>query len=308
MGCDIHTMVEIKRQRYKDRNTDEGWRWVKLDAEELHIPNPYHDPDSESEYWRKQPKYTDEPFGERNYDLFALLADVRNGFGFAGVPRHQPIVPLSEPRGVPDDASHAWLETVEQWDSDMHSHTYFTLQELLDFQAEGRFGQGMRRTGAITAEQYEKIKASGFTLKPDGWSGSVSGNGIVTISPDQYDAGSRAPEFPPEELAEMRARWKEAKAKRGEVWTDADDKRFDEWTGVPHRTYIQYHWEDSMEGSVGALVAAIEAAKRFADDRPPLDKLGEPDYQGKKIEDEPGWHGHGGIPYENIRFVMGFDN
>ena len=27
-----------------------------------------------------------EPYGGRNYTLFAALSDVRNGFGFAGVP------------------------------------------------------------------------------------------------------------------------------------------------------------------------------------------------------------------------------
>ena len=39
----------------------------------------------------------------RNYLLFSVLADVRNGTGFAGVITYKPVVPISEPRGLPDD-------------------------------------------------------------------------------------------------------------------------------------------------------------------------------------------------------------
>lgn len=41
---------------------------------------------------------------DRHYFLFAWLADVRNGFGFAGVRTHEPIKPiLAERRGLPGD-------------------------------------------------------------------------------------------------------------------------------------------------------------------------------------------------------------
>ena len=59
----------------------------------------------------------------RNYHLFSILADVRSyGEGNA----------ITEPRGVPDDASDAYLYIVEQWKGDGHSHSYFTLTELLE--------------------------------------------------------------------------------------------------------------------------------------------------------------------------------
>ena len=59
----------------------------------------------------------------RNYHLFSILADVRSyGEGDA----------IAEPRGVPDDASYAYLYIVEQWKGDGHSHSYFTLTELLE--------------------------------------------------------------------------------------------------------------------------------------------------------------------------------
>lgn len=36
----------------------------------------------------------------RHYQLFAMLAGVRNGTGFAGVKTGEPVKPISEPRGV----------------------------------------------------------------------------------------------------------------------------------------------------------------------------------------------------------------
>lgn len=41
----------------------------------------------------------------RNYRTFAVLAGVRNGYGFAGFDKGDPITPTSQPRGLPDDLS-----------------------------------------------------------------------------------------------------------------------------------------------------------------------------------------------------------
>lgn len=71
-------------------------------------------------YWSNYPSCL---YRGRNYSLFSRLADVRSyGDGTA----------ISEPRGVPDDASDAYLYIVEQWKGDGHSHSYFTLTELLE--------------------------------------------------------------------------------------------------------------------------------------------------------------------------------
>jgi hypothetical protein len=66
----------------------------------------------------------------RNYGLFAILAGVRNGRGFAGVKIGEPTTPISEPRGIPEDASPAYREIAEHWGSDGHSHSWLTLAEL----------------------------------------------------------------------------------------------------------------------------------------------------------------------------------
>lgn len=57
----------------------------------------------------------------RNYSTFAFLANVRNSFGTKGF----------EPKGSPEDMSDEAKKLVEEWD-DGHSHSYLTLQELID--------------------------------------------------------------------------------------------------------------------------------------------------------------------------------
>lgn len=89
-------------------------RWISVDTWEA---EDYGDGDM---HWSNYPSCL---YRGRNYHLFSILADVRSyGDGTA----------ISEPRGVPDDASDAYLYIVEQWKGDGHSHSYFTLTELLE--------------------------------------------------------------------------------------------------------------------------------------------------------------------------------
>ena len=110
MGCDIHCYAERK-------NKDGKWKiignvekeedgWISIDYE------PYHD---------------------RNYNLFAILANVRNETAFAGCKTGEGFNPISNPKGVPSDASEEYASLIKQWDSDGHSHSYLTLRELLDY-------------------------------------------------------------------------------------------------------------------------------------------------------------------------------
>lgn len=97
MGCDIHAVIEYDQyEKEYAKKTDK----------------PYN-----RSWW---------PFAERvdinrHYALFAKLAGVRND---------GTIQPLSEPRGVPDDASHAYSDYAKEWDGDAHSHSYFDFSEL----------------------------------------------------------------------------------------------------------------------------------------------------------------------------------
>ena len=126
MGCDIHFFTERwtsdnKYEGPKDlsedrdsklqeilENTEPNYRWVSADSW------------SKDDSWHADELYTD-----RNYYLFAILADVRNGIG--------KVEPIDCPRGVPDDASSGYKYAVDRWDGDAHSHSYFNLDELINF-------------------------------------------------------------------------------------------------------------------------------------------------------------------------------
>lgn len=65
-----------------------------------------------------------EEFERRNYSTFSILAGVRSSFN---------VKPISEPKGVPEDASEETKTNIEEWNGDGHSHSYLTLKELDTF-------------------------------------------------------------------------------------------------------------------------------------------------------------------------------
>lgn len=144
MGCDIHFYVE-KRVR------GDVWRFVG------------------------GTEYEDRLYTCRNYDLFAILANVRNGRGFAGINTGDGFVPIDMPRGVPSDASTGYICEVNSWDGDGHSHSYFTVAELIAYD----WTQETTHRGCVSAREFAHFHLSG---KPNSWSGSVSGVGVEHVS------------------------------------------------------------------------------------------------------------------------------
>lgn len=154
MGCDIHAGIE-----YFDGN-----KWV------AHLmPNKYFG------------KLDDEPelsakldLG-RNYDMFAILGNVRNGTGFAGCLTGTQFVPITDNRGTPEDVS----PEVRAVLSDEHSPTWLTLKELLEYDWSARHTS----YGVIDAKTFEKWdRVREWNPQPDSWCGDVSGYGIKHIS------------------------------------------------------------------------------------------------------------------------------
>ena len=136
MGCDIHLFVEVRKdgkwEAVKDIDKIALWQaqenlkdFENLDEGEV---SGYTEMDFiERVEQESRPKYMF-LYNGRNYNLFSMLADVRNGYKCNG--KLYMITPISEPRGVPADASTAYKEYVEEWGADGHSHSYFTLAEL----------------------------------------------------------------------------------------------------------------------------------------------------------------------------------
>ena len=153
MGCDIHIFAETKLRDYWTY-TDKFWE------------NTYYNKDSRPCAWNTQ--LTDEPYDGRNYDLFALLANVRNGRGFAGCDTGDTIIPIAKPKGLPSDVSEEIQEKSDRWDTDGHSHSYLTLSELTNAQVQ----RIKISRGWVTSGEYIKFKECG---KPSEWWGGVGG-------------------------------------------------------------------------------------------------------------------------------------
>lgn len=125
MGCDIHT--------YKEKFVDGRWQtadeWVPYDNEEKTLEVPY-----------KKHAYTG-----RNYNLFGLLAGVRNREGTLTL----------APRGIPFDVSPEVQAANESWDADGHSHSYLYLHELRSLRSLVRERtipvSGMKRKDQVAA-------------------------------------------------------------------------------------------------------------------------------------------------------------
>jgi hypothetical protein len=88
-------------------------RWISMDKWEA------EDYGGGNMHWSNYPSF----YRGRNYTLFAKLAGVRSWHGDSAI---------CPPRGIPDDASDAYIYITKQWEGDGHSHSYFTLKELLD--------------------------------------------------------------------------------------------------------------------------------------------------------------------------------
>lgn len=87
MGCDIHAHLEVK--------LNGGWHYL--------TPVDF----------------------ERDYALFARMADVRNSYQ-----GRREIEPISKPRGLPSDAAFMTVFHSDVYGSDGHSHSWLSYDEI----------------------------------------------------------------------------------------------------------------------------------------------------------------------------------
>ena len=150
MGCDIHAVLE--------RKVEDKWEPV------INLPEGAELDDF------------------RNYDTFAVLADVRNGSGFAGCDTGDGIPIISEPRGFPKDMSMEttlWANEHNDW---CHSESFLTLQEMLAFD----WDQPITKRGVIGVNHYWDWKKSGEVC-PNSWAGGMSGYKTVILDERIFD-------------------------------------------------------------------------------------------------------------------------
>lgn len=117
----------------------------------------------------------------RHYQLFAVLAGVRNGTGFTGIVTGDPVTPISEPRGFPedfevDDASH-----FGKWMGD-HRHSWLLGSEVL---AWAENAPTVVQRGIVDRRTYE---AWDKVSPPDSYGGAIWGRGAVIVKPHEVEA------------------------------------------------------------------------------------------------------------------------
>lgn len=165
MGSDIHGVFQ--------KRTADGW---------VDIPSGYEQ--------------------ERHYQLFAVLAGVRNGVGFAGIRTGDPVTPIAEPRGLPADfpvdqyGDHPvpdlsvltpdrreWAERHPEdsalWMGD-HSHSWLTADEILAWQSPQ-----VTKQGVLSRAQYD---AWDRRSTPNDYCGGIDGRGVKVVNESERDA------------------------------------------------------------------------------------------------------------------------
>jgi len=161
MGCDIHCYVEIR--------TGNSWEKVgKIFDHPWYNPKEPTRVDGDYEWNAKK---TDSPYMGRNYELFGILAGVRE----------PDFVRLADPRGLPRDVGMEVKRMSDGWGIDGHSHSYLTLRELLDF---NWFQNGTEQWRIVSPEEYDRWKRTG---KPDSRSKGVMGSLTRTVSNEEME-------------------------------------------------------------------------------------------------------------------------
>lgn len=162
MGCDIHSLAQVKK--------DGSWKTIKI-------------------------RIAQEP---RSYNTFALLADVRNGVGFAGRETGEAWPVLYPCRGLPDDIekdeddeSNVKLDFTWYWSFDPdkkdpqttlwmgdHSHSWLSLSEIKNIKdfLKDKF---YTARGMITLQQREDLERG---ILPTNWCSFTNMDGYVNSS------------------------------------------------------------------------------------------------------------------------------
>lgn len=179
MGCDIHLYVEKKKESgewyplvFKNEYaSDDNYLVVckKQVVQELSYWDENYDnfsPEDMIDRIYNLPIVHEGFYTDRSYYVFSILADVRNARGF---------VPISEPKGLPDDVSPLVKRSSDSWGCDAHSHSYLTLKEIMDYDW---FASSPKLRGVMDIMTYTKFKQTG---DPYPYCDSVSGPKIRTI-------------------------------------------------------------------------------------------------------------------------------
>jgi hypothetical protein len=195
MGCDIHIWVEARASENDPWQLafPESWTCPWCHGTGISKANAYRKVDADC-FLCEGAKVVNQ-FTERNYNLFGMLANVRNGTGFAGVRTGDGYVPISKPRGFPKDMSLGLTKHLASWDCDVdeenseeieypyrlayqgdHSDSWLLISEILEYFADGN--RVSHHQGIVSMEEYKVFLEKG---RPDSWSGGIGGSGVEIV-------------------------------------------------------------------------------------------------------------------------------
>ena len=190
MGTDIHLFVERRA------SANEPWQLVSVRTKCSWCDGSCKNKHADSACYGCKGTGLEAGYGSRKYSVFAMLADVRNGRGFAGCDIGSGFVPVAEPRGLPADMS-AELKAIHNASDDSdwekryatlnaaygesnlgdHSMSHLTVRELLDYD----WTRMTEHHGVCNVNTYAAWQKAG-TRFPEHWSGGVGGPQIYNVT------------------------------------------------------------------------------------------------------------------------------
>jgi len=190
-------------------------------------------------------------YHNRNYDAFAILANVRNGFGFAGCDTGDGFRPIVEPRGMPDDAT-PFVREHHTWD---HTPSWLLASEINAYD----WSQTVIKRGVIPLrqeddQQFDRPDRRDDFISwmergggcPKSYCGGVSGRACITIGA----AKAREIALHPEKIAELRNR----------DTLDYADRRAWGSASIPAnpKIYVQVSWQETYAEAADDFLAFME--------------------------------------------------
>lgn len=198
MGCDIHLFVEARQPGgpWKLQRVTVPCSWCK--GTKVNPPTS-RQPGEQCWFCRRHPGL-EVGYDHRNYDVFAILANVRNGRAFGGCATGGGFISIDDPRGFPGDMSDDLKRIVSKSDEDDdswerlkseygsgwigdHSFSHISLAELLAYNWE----QVATQVGWVDLETFRAWDAKGGGW-PEGWCGDIMGPRIKKISNQEMRA------------------------------------------------------------------------------------------------------------------------
>lgn len=161
MGCDIHCIVEMKGKDGR-WSAIKGSGWYRRDLKRSSTNGGEHE-----EYWKeryaqvkKESLDTQWIFEDRYYELFAILADVRN---------YEEYPALFAYRGLPHLSSIGTRLELRDWGTDAHSLTYFSLKDIKD----ADWDQIATKTAYVPDKAWEEFESNPDLKRPSTYAKEV---------------------------------------------------------------------------------------------------------------------------------------